>query len=153
MYNEKYIITLAKFLSRYEFIKGRDLKKITHEEVKELFPEIKRTTFEDVERHKELLCTGKYILVNDGKKIIPYIVPELNYKENDYQELNREKTTGIIVDDNNYDYSKLSEYELRQLLRRKFSSKRNQYLARKELIQRGIEITKKYKRVKKLIKE
>lgn len=150
MYNEEYTITLAKFLSRFKFIKGRDLKKITHEEVKELFPEIKRTTFEEVERHKELLCTGKYILVNDGKKIIPYIVPELDIENTDYQELNREKSPEINVDDNNYDFSKLSEYELRQLLRRKFSSKKNQYLARKELNKRGVEITKKYKRTKKL---
>ena len=50
------------------------------------------------------------------------------------------------IDDNHYDYSQLSEYELRQLLRRKFSSYRNQINARRELSQRGIAITKKYNR-------
>ena len=140
------VISLSKFLSRYVCMQGDNLKRITHEEVKYLFPYLKRTSFDMIEEHKELLYMGKITLVSDGKKIIPYYTPELEYSELEYNNLEREEDAPFEVDDNHYDYSSLSEYELRQLLRRKFSSYRNQVNARRELSNRGIAITKKYNR-------
>lgn len=67
---------------------------------------------------------------------------------------NREEVdTTITLDDKVYDYVNMSVYELRCLLVRKFNSTRNQYCARRELNRRGIPITRKYKRVNKIINE
>jgi hypothetical protein len=141
------IISLSKFLSRYVNVCGVNLKKITHEEVKALFPFLRRSTFEAVKKHKELLLTGKVVLVTDGKKTIPYYTPVLDYeKESEALYLEREEAPDIVLDDTHYDYSKLSEYKLRALLVRKYNSFRNQCNARHELEHRGIARTKKYKR-------
>lgn len=139
-------MSLSKFLSRYVNLKGVNLNKIKHDEVKYLFPFLKRATFEEVGNNKDLLYTGKVILVNDGKKTIPYYVPELTVDENkEYLEVEREVVNTNLVDDKHYDYSELSEYELRQLLRRKFSSSRNQREAKRELESRGINLKRKIK--------
>ena len=146
MKNCEKVMSLSKFLSRYVCMQGDNLKRITHEEVKYLFPYLKRASFALIEENRELLYMGKITLVNDGKKTIPYFTPELEFSDIEYNDLERQEEEPFQVDDNHYDYSRLSEYELRQLLRRKFSSYRNQINARRELSQRGIAITKKYNR-------
>lgn len=140
-------ISLSKFLSRYAKVKGVDLNHLKHDDVKVLFPYLKRATFDEVKSNKELVFSGKILLVSDGKKTIPYYVPQLDIEEEmEYTELKREDVTRFNIDDNHYDYSQLSEYELRQLLRRKFSSARNQKEARRELESRGVELKKSNKR-------
>ena len=136
-------ISLAKFLSRYANVCGENLKKITHEEVKILFPELRSTTFKELrssmrknnveDNINELFLSGKVMLVNDGHKTIPYYTPVLSEDMTDEVYLNREECEGIVVDDNDYDYTRMSERELRRLLRRRFNSERNQRGARSEL--------------------
>ena len=44
-------ITLSKFLSRYMAVDGKALTKVSHTDVKTLFPSIQRTSFEYAEKH------------------------------------------------------------------------------------------------------
>ena len=151
----KYEISLAKFLSRYKYVEGEDLKKITHEEAIKLFPDLKRSTYEEVSNNRELLANGKIVFVDDGKRKIPYYIPEV-LDDIDTMEFHREPVSPVEIDDNDYDYSSMSVYELRCLLKRKFNSNRNQMNARKELNRRGITLNKKYNRndiKKKMIEE
>ena len=138
-------ISLSKFLSRYVSLNGEDLKKITHAEVKKLFPELKRSSFDEISENPELLVSGKVILVSDGKHRIPYYVPKV-MNEGEDLEFHREAIPPREIDDTVYDYTKMSIYELRCLLARKFNSYRNQACARRELNRRGIELSRKYKR-------
>lgn len=144
-------ISLSKFLSRYAALEGKDLKKVTHKEVKTLFPFLKRAGFEDVDRNPELITSGKVMLVDDGHRRLYYYVPEKEHDAQMMQFSREEVDTRIIPDDKVYDYVNMSIYELRCLLVRKFNSTRNQYCARRELNRRGIPITRKYKRIHKKI--
>lgn len=60
---------LEKFYGRTDF---RD-KKLVHENVKTLFPDIKRGSYEDIVKNPKLVYTGKVVLVRDYNNIcIPY---------------------------------------------------------------------------------
>ena len=131
-------ISLSKFLSRYAKVYGVNLKKITHDEVKVLFPELKRATFQELKANKELVISGKVLLVNDGRKTIPYYAPELTDDLEEEMYLDREEVNDFEMNEEVSDCSDLSEYELRQLLRRKYNSYKNQINARRELESRGI---------------
>ena len=139
-------ISLSKFLSRYCYLTGEKLCKVTHEEVKQLFPQFKRSSFKEINEHPELLMTGKVILVNDGRKTIPYYSQIVENEYDNYQVLEREEAPKIKIDDERHDYSSMSLYELRLLLRKKFNSVRNQNCARREIKKRGIVLSKKYNR-------
>lgn len=141
-----YEISLSKFLSRYAFLEGEDLKKITHDEVKKLFPEFKRSSFEEILDNPELLKSGKVVIVYDGKKKVPYYIPRVEKNTEEFMDFHRESVKERQIDDNVYDYSNMSIYELRCLLQRKFNSYRNQTSARKELDRRGVVLRKKYNR-------
>ena len=61
---------LEKYYGRTEFRN----KKLVHENVKSLFPDIQRGSFEDIVKNPELVYTGKVVLVRDSNnKCIPYI--------------------------------------------------------------------------------
>ena len=141
----EYEISLAKFLSRVTNLTGKDLSKLRHEDVKILFPYLKRTSFDYVFDNPGLVCLGEVIMVNDGRKIIPYINPEICLDE-EKVELHVNKIPKHKINDNHYDYNKLSTYELRCLLIKKLNSYRNQMAARRELEKRGELNHKKYKR-------
>lgn len=138
-------ISLAKFLSRFESLSGKDLKKVTHEDVKVLFPNLKRSTFESIKRNPKLIYTNQVVLVSDGRKVVPYYVPNEQICEEE-TEFVREEVEQRKIDDTVYDYTSMSIYELRCLLERKFNSYRNQVCARRELDKRGVVLHKKYKR-------
>ena len=145
MYSE---ISLSKFLSRYCRLSGLELTKVTHEEVKQLFPQFRRSSFKEINEHPELVMSGRVVLVNDGRKTIPYysVIEEDAF---DYDEIMREEYNDeIVIDDNHYDMSKQTIYKLRLLLRHKYNSLRNQNAARRELNNRGIVLSKKYNRCK-----
>ncbi len=141
-------MNLSKFLTRYCNITGKDLSRLHHEDVYWLFPNLKRATFEEVERYPGLVATGQIILVDDGRKIIPYKTPELQYDELEEptEFIMEDKTDGPKVDYGKHDYTKMNVFELRQMLRRKFNSALNQKYARRELEERGIVLSKKYDR-------
>ncbi len=63
-------------------------------------------------------------------------------------EFSRQVDKKPTVDNKKYDYTKMSIYELKCLLRRKFNSYANRRNARKELERRGVVLTKKYSRCK-----
>ena len=145
---DKNEMSLAKFLTRYEFITGSDLKNITHEDVKILFPELKRSSFEYVDKHKNELYSGDLVLVNDGHKVIPYYVPKDKDLDGEYTEVIIEKEEEPQIEYKYYNYSDMSIYELKSLLKEKFSSCKNRALAKRELVQRGVIHKEKYNRCK-----
>ena len=51
-----------------------------------------------------------------------------------------------MVDYSKHDVTRMNEYELRLMLRRKFNSIANQRQARRELEDRGVVLSKKYNR-------
>ncbi len=138
-------ITLSKFLSRTMGLEGIDLKKITHLAAKELFPELKRSTFEHVKKFPEDIMTGKIMMVSDGKTVVPYYAPTIK-KDLEMKEVRIEFDDPEEPKDKEYDYTRMSVYELKQLLNRKFNTYKNAREARKELEKRGIVLTKKYNR-------
>jgi len=141
-------INLSKFLSRYCNLTGKNLSKINHEAVKFLFSYLKRATFEEIRENPMLVATGEVLLVNDGKKVIPYYVPDIEYEELDEpQEVSMQRVDNTPkVDYGRHDYTKMSIYELKCLLKRKFNSYANQRNARIELESRGVVLSKKYNR-------
>lgn len=138
-------ITLSKFLSRTLGLGGSDLKKISHLDAKILFPQLKRSTFEYVNKHPEEITCGKILMVSDGRTVIPYYVPTLETKL-DFYEVKIEREEPRKINDERYDYTAMSIYELKQLLNTRFNSYRNSREARRELEKRGIVLTKKYNR-------
>jgi hypothetical protein len=152
-------ISLSKFLSRYANVFGADLKKVTHEEVSVLFPELERASKRElrtkgevlafIKAHKEELLLGKIVLVSAGRYLIPYYTPvlieDMDLSEEEEMYFEREAVP-TRINNKVYDYSTLKEFELRNLLRRKFNSSRNQINARKELESRGFAKTRKYRR-------
>jgi hypothetical protein len=142
MFNE---INLAKFLSRYCNLTGKDLSKIKHDDVKVLFPTLKRASFDEIYDNPYLLATGEALLVNDGTKVIPYYVPPVSEEEpEDAKEFKMEGKKKEVVNYKKYDYTQMSIYELRCLLRKKFNSYFTQKKARCELQDRGVILSKKY---------
>lgn len=142
-------VTLSKFLSRFLMVDGMALTKVTHADVKMLFPMLKRASFEYVEKYPEEVMMGRILMVSDGKKIIPYIVPDVRKIEIDMTmmpELIEEKRTGK----RETDYTKMRVYELKKLLNLRFNTYKVSRSARNELENRGILLKKKYKRVKKV---
>ena len=143
-------ITLAKFLSRYLGLDGQDLTKITHEDAKIFFPDLKRTTFSYLDAHPEELINGTVALVTDGHKEIPYYIPREKGLDDRLEFKREEEKKQEKKGKQHYDYSKMSVYELKQLLNVRFNSYKCSRRARQELENRGIVLRKKYKRDKKV---
>lgn len=139
-------ISLSKFLSRYVCLDGVDLSKVTHEQVKQLFPYLKRSSFEYVDKHPEDVRRGVIVMVSDKYHTIPYYVPTLSEDLSKKQEFKMEFDEVVEKDDTHYDYASMSVYELRKLLNTKFNSYRNSREARRELERRGVVLTRKYNR-------
>lgn len=141
-------ITLAKFLSRSLNLKGEELSNITHEDVKVLFPALQRVSFEYAKKNNDLVETGKIMYVNDGKHTIPYLVPKMSDKMEEFLEFDCKRDKKVEIDYEQYDYSAMSNYQLKCLLNLKFNSREASRKARKELNKRGVILTKKYQRCK-----
>lgn len=110
---------------------------------------LKRASFEYVEKHPEEVMMGRIIMVNDGKKVIPYIVPDVRKIEIDITmmpEFVEEKRNGK----REIDYTKMRVYELKRLLNLRFNTYKVSRGARNELENRGVLLKKKYKRVNKV---
>ena len=90
-------ISLAKFLARYCNMAGKDLSRMTHDDVEVMLPELKRTSFELVEKKPELLAQGIVLLVNDGFRTIPYLAPLITSLCATYQH-RQNRTTGTVIE-------------------------------------------------------
>ena len=140
-------ISLAKFLSRYLFITGEDLCHLTHEDVKQLFPQLRRVSLEHVRRHPILIISNKVLLVNDGRKTIPYRIPKVKEFDGVIRQFNLIKDE-MVYHEGPYDIVSMSNYELKTLLNNKFNPRSDRMHALKELEERGIILKKKYNRKK-----
>lgn len=142
-------ISLAKFLARYCNMAGKDLSRMTHDDVEVMLPELKRTSFELVEKKPELLAQGIVLLVNDGFRTIPYLAPRLEFEEDPMEvTVLHEKPKKAMIPSKRTDYTRMNIYELRCLLRNKFSSCAVKRRARMELQDRGVVLSRKYNRMK-----
>ena len=73
-YYYEHAISINEFLEKFYGKTDFKDKKLVHENVKSLFPDIKRGCFEDIVKNPELVYTGKVVLVRDcNNKCIPYI--------------------------------------------------------------------------------
>ena len=87
--NNRYI-DLISFLRNYYGINNSSLKSncLTHNDVKVLFPFIKRTSFDEVRRNYECSHRGVIIMVYDARgSVIPYLNPFIKNIEYDYDEV------------------------------------------------------------------
>lgn len=148
-------ISLTKFLINYCGIYNEEIHniKISHQDIKELMPEIKRVSFESLLGNKSSFYTGSIISVKDCYgNVVPYVNPMLEIEvtvEIDC-ELNEEKFSleEVVIDEN------LSNYELVKLCRiLKEHHKQKEYREAHNLLKRnkGTKI-KKYKREKDNLK-
>lgn len=72
-----YSVSLEYFLKRFCNVSKEISNTMDHNTVKELFPELKRTSYLYSLKNPKLVYTGKIMLVKDNKDhIIPYIVPD-----------------------------------------------------------------------------
>lgn len=119
-------ISLKKFLLIYYGMCDLELynKPIKHQDIKKLFPYIKRVSFESLLLDKNLLYSGDIIAVKDScGNVAPYINPKLNDLENipnieyssDYIDPNDERIKKILM---NEDLTKHELYMLSKLLKR-----------------------------------
>lgn len=71
-------ISIEAFLERFCGISNINNKRLLHINLKTLFPDLKRVSFEEIIKNPELIYTGKVVFVRDyAKECIPYIT---NYK-------------------------------------------------------------------------
>lgn len=106
-YYYKHAITINEFLENYygkNSFKGR---KFIHENIKTLFPDIKRVDFEDIVKNPELVYTGQVVLVKDANNnCIPYVVEkQIDISLDDREYLITELVSAISKFINNCDKS------------------------------------------------
>ena len=78
-------------------------------------------------------------MVDDGRKIIPYILPELDYENSFLLDVLRQEDDVKEIDYGEYDYTSMSIYELKKLLDRKFNSTNNsRHAKRKNIIEKNL---------------
>ena len=140
-------ISLAKFLVRYEFITNSSLNKITHEDVKVLFPNLKRCSFDSVRKNPYLVMSGQVVLVNDGRKTIPYYTPIIEDLNQEIYTIDMQEAEEY-AERSYYDFNSMSNYELKTVLENKQNARKNRMKAKQELEERGLILKKKYKREK-----
>ena len=161
---ERNCISLTKFLVSYCGIYNEEIysAKISHHDVKELMPHIKRVSFDSLLENKDSFYTGDIIPVKDCHgNVVPYINPML---ENDFQfdvicEIEKEaEFENIIITENmsKYELSELckkykehnmqKEYRMAyRMLKTKKEPKVKQYKKRKDnLIMKGRSLNEEY---------
>lgn len=161
MKNKKYnlrkdfdqIISLKKFLSVYCGIENEYLykQKISHQDIKELLPEIKRCSFEYVYKHKNEVMIGTIILVEDCFNcIIPYFSPlEIKMGQpNVSVEENKVSKKQMIIEEA-ISMENLSRYELSELCKYyKRTKNAAKYRAAHKLLKEKKETSKEYRKQK-----
>ena len=113
----KQSITLKKFLSIYLGVDCECIKDIsmTHQDVKILFPDLIRISFDDVYNNIDDLYKGQIIIVRDCyDDIAPYIRPEFRINLNS-EYINFERNDNESI---SFNIKKLKAYELRLLCKR-----------------------------------
>jgi len=127
-------LTISKFMSNYYNIKSKELNKLTHEDLKEIFPELIGVSFSDIT--DESVFTGEVLLVVDSDNIIlGYLNPFLKDYEEHYETYEKNSDVHILfgIDDEIVSIGEIDEeilnrlslYELRELRRAAKKSKKH----------------------------
>lgn len=74
----KQAITLAKFLTRYYGIQHPNILNLSHNDVKILFEQVERSSFEYAEQNPDMVAKGEIVFVEDKYNVIPYKAPQIN---------------------------------------------------------------------------
>ena len=148
---ENNCISLTKFLINYCGIYNEEIHniKISHHDIKELLPEIKRVSFESLLVNKNSFYTGDIIPVKDCYgNVVPYVNPMLEIDvavEIDCEKVEHEHLLDDIIIDED-----LSSYELVKLCRlfKEYNKKREYRIAHKLLKKEKTDSVKQYKKRK-----
>ena len=147
---ESRCISLTKFLINYCGIYTDNIHNIniSHYDVKELMPNLKRISFENLLKYKNGLYTGEFIPVKDYHgNIVPYINPmldiDISYEIDCEIEKEKEIQPTPLTDD-------LRAYELAKLCKlfKEHNKKREYRAAQKLLKQKKDSDSKQYKKKK-----
>lgn len=142
-------MTMCKFMSTFYNVKNKDLNKLTHKDLKEIFSDLKSVSIDEVTDEK--LVTGDIILVIDSKnKILGYPNPYIYdyYEKHSYEcDSNSDIDLVFTVDDDidelkelkEEDLDNLNKYELEKLL--KLSRENQEYKVRR-LVQKTLYFNK-----------
>lgn len=136
------VLTINKFMTNYYNINGENLNKVTHSNLKEIFPFLNISSLE--EQTEENITMGNIILVIDSKnKIKAYNNPYLNTEEMDNNKKESKAELIFVVDDDvdildKIDSEVLKElniYELEKVLKlsKAYQDYKMQKLVQKEL--------------------
>lgn len=125
-----YALSLKDFLIKYYGIDCRMVDKLTHKELKEIIPDIKRYPMDLVDKNKNLIYQGEVIMVKDKNNYtLAYVNPrrnglifdEIKLLEIEYKEEPEESINLDFLEE-------LSLYELREcLIEAKKSHKEKEY--------------------------
>lgn len=123
-------IDLISFLRNYYGITSSSLKinKLTHADIKILFPDIKRISLERLKKEMESIYRGEVLLVYDAHNyILPYVNPHYLVNQNIDNTINYDERMIIKIDD-------LELLSKDELLKLRYSVKKNmQYEDAKEI--------------------
>ncbi len=123
-------IDLISFLRNYYGITSNSLKinKLTHADIKILFPDIKRISLERLKKEMELVYRGEFLLVYDAHNcILPYVNPHYLVNQNIDNTINYDERVIIKIDD-------LELLSKDELLKLRYNVKKNmQYEDAKEI--------------------
>lgn len=133
-------ISLNKFLKLYLGIENEVLKKMTHNDVKILLPDLCRCSFEYAYENCEMVLKGDIIIVSDAKgMIVPYLKPheKMQFNVGLIYANETKKVAKITTDKENIKLKEMSNYELKLLLNVSKNGYAVSNSARKELEERG----------------
>ena len=118
---EKECISLNYFLVKFLGIRDNSVlsNQISHRDIKVLFPQLKRASFDDIVENPDLVYQGEVLLIEDSfGSVVPYYDSGyLNEDSEFYGEMVLDETTEDIPDIEEIDLPSLSNYELQNLLR------------------------------------
>ncbi len=114
-------ITIISFLSKYLGVRDQRVlsSRITHKDIKAIFPNLKRVSFDYVVDNPTLIGDSTILLVSDSiGRVVPYMNPQLGYEETEYfgEFVCDESTKVTIPNIDEIDLESLNNYELQQLL-------------------------------------
>lgn len=161
---ESKCISLTKFLINYCGIYNENIHniKISHKDIKELVPNLKRVSFDSLLRNKTGFYTGDIIAVKDSfGNVIPYLNPMIEINEIlnfDCKEIKENSVSEEKLNDNlcAYELAKLCKYfklhnklkqyrDVRKLLEQEKDNGVKQYKKKRDiLIMKGREENDEY---------
>ena len=114
-------ISVESFLARVLGIRDKSFlsSKISHADIKQLFPQLVRPSFSYIVDNPAIIYNGEAFLVEDSfGSVVPYFNPSFLYEETEYfGEFVEEHPREELPQVDELELSELSNYELQNLLR------------------------------------